>query len=508
MINKIKSLDGKFEMTLAHPLAKEIYNIDSINLLIGDNGSGKTKTIKAIIDELTLHKPGENFIIEGAPEHLGVVYYTAAPFHKKIRVSKKTSTEFIDASPPRSFAKGITGAAEEYIRVAEELQITSSLHSECKFPIRDVAFSVVRRLTTTNLLPPDILTLYKEYKGVNDRYNRQLTERRRLREKLEHLSELADNTTTTLSADDTDKIKISEIEGTIEQLALARFELKERITDEFLKASPPNNRKWSTAWIAACKLSVGVQQNLYRHQIARYLCTRNDAHIPNFPGWQSLFKKITSFIRLVEKNDSGELFFSKDEIALSIDIPKLLSSKISENIFEDAYKLELVKIGFDSVSSGEAAILNQLINIGNAVRELHDSGKTHIILFIDEGDILLHLAWQRRYLSLINTRLGDLKKSLKLKALQVVIATHSPLLASDVFRESITRMSPNGLLPAFGAPIQSIINCSFGTPSIGEIAENEILRLRNAGHYSEKDLAMIDEIDDDFIRNFLHKNKK
>jgi hypothetical protein len=238
-----------------------------------------------------------------------------------------------------------------------------------------------------------------------------------------------------------------------------------------------------------------------------YLYTRDENLASTSDKWTKLLSAVSRFVKMLEKSGSGSVEFSRDQATIITDIKRLLDSDENEELFDEAYEYGLFKIGFDTLGSGEAAILNQLTSLAGAIYEHEKNGRKNILLFIDEGDMLLHLKWQRKYLSLLDKRLGNLKEALDLESIQIIVATHSPLLASDVLRSSITRMKQTGKLPAFGAPIQSIINCSFGTPSIGQIAERVILRLQSSQQYSAHDLAVIEEIDDDFVRQYLKKPK-
>ncbi|MDP2264797.1 MAG: AAA family ATPase [Hydrogenophaga sp.] len=76
-------------------------------------------------------------------------------------------------------------------------------------------------------------------------------------------------------------------------------------------------------------------------------------------------------------------------------------------------------VSVDDLSSGQLQILNNLLNLSLCVKD--DS-----LVLIDEPENSLHPEWQRDYISLLRRSLACAKKC------HIVIATHSPLVASGV----------------------------------------------------------------------------
>lgn len=127
------------------------------------------------------------------------------------------------------------------------------------------------------------------------------------------------------------------------------------------------------------------------------------------------------------------------------------------------------------MSSGQIAILAQIGAISDSITKLSDRGIRSILLLIDEGDAFLHIDWQRKYISNLNKMLGSLKTSLGIDNLQLILASHSPLLATDVPKDFITRLPiENATLSGFASPLYILLNESFGTKTIGEFATNKI----------------------------------
>ena len=84
------------------------------------------------------------------------------------------------------------------------------------------------------------------------------------------------------------------------------------------------------------------------------------------------------------------------------------------------------------------------------IKSLGDSGRAYenetivendsAILFIDEGDLYYHPEWQRLYIS-------DLCKIIEEAVpcnLQIIIATNSPFILSDIFEDNIIFLSEEG----------------------------------------------------------------
>ncbi|MFV8808880.1 AAA family ATPase [Yersinia enterocolitica] len=170
---------------------------------------------------------------------------------------------------------------------------------------------------------------------------------------------------------------------------------------------------------------------------------------------------------------------------------------------------DIFKIDFSEMSSGQTAILAQIGAISDSITKFADRGITSILLLIDEGDAFLHMDWQRKYISSLNKILGTLKVSLGIKYLQLILATHSPLLTTDVPKDFISRLPvENNTLSGFASPLYILLNESFGTKTIGEFAANKIEKIINKIPYNnltEEDHYLIGNIDNPLIRNEIER---
>src|SRR5450830_594394 len=140
MLNQIRSLrDEKFVIRLKNPISREIYKLDSINLIIGDNGTGKTRLIKAIMRDLCAPTAEAEYSIDGPTEDLGVIYYTAAPFHKRLQDRIRTTIPFIDVSPRSSNldVRNFAHDAREFLTIARLLELDTFSAQKLPFDFRE-----------------------------------------------------------------------------------------------------------------------------------------------------------------------------------------------------------------------------------------------------------------------------------------------------------------------------------------------------------------------------------
>ena len=142
MIEKIKSLKNDTAINLYNPHARNIYNLDSINLIIGNNGKGKTTIIKSIIKDLTSNESPIEFIADGITDRLGIIYYTATPFHKQMKSSIRDKVAFLDASAPQQEKQNFVDSALEYLAISKLLGLDRNLRSVQNFDITDLCFEL------------------------------------------------------------------------------------------------------------------------------------------------------------------------------------------------------------------------------------------------------------------------------------------------------------------------------------------------------------------------------
>ncbi|WP_201264643.1 hypothetical protein, partial [Pseudomonas aeruginosa] len=118
----------------------------------------------------------------------------------------------------------------------------------------------------------------------------------------------------------------------------------------------------------------------------------------------------------------------------------------------------------------------------------------------------LHLDWQRKYISLLNKYLANVKKRHRLESLQLILATHSPLLAADIPSEFVTNLDSATRTKSFAAPLEEVIAGSFESNSIGEFAAskiNEVYKRAQKSKLTKEDRKLISAIGDPAIQAAL-----
>lgn len=514
MLDKIKSLKTSLVINLYNPNSRKIYNLDSINLIIGDNGRGKTTLIKSIIRDLTTSSSPDEYISEGTSEPMGIIYYSAAPFHKPMRPVIRQNVAFLDASAHQQEKQNFMDAAEEYLATAKLLGLGRNLRSVQTFDLSELCFELARLMMVgpARPSPEDIISTrlrnaYEYYRKANIGYGRI---QRRI---ISFGDDILNVATRNGASDDHYVDDIAELHTKLENYAKEVIDAKEEISNIFLEESGHLSENRLIDWITTSVVLTKPSGMLDKKQLA-YRMYRGQLptqeHGPSFERrWMLHRKKVEDFVRFIHETQSGSLKYRRGQIELAVNTPKMMRANVDPKVIETAHKSGLLNIGFDTMSSGQAAIMHQMISISQSIESLKKLGKRSILLFIDEGDLLLHLSWQREYIALIDKRLNNFKKGRdKLDSLQVVIASHSPMLASDVLRDSVTRLDEGTRLPSFGAPIQQIINYSFGTPSIGVIAQKVIESLKNKESLTDEDISIAMQIDDDFIREYMLKKAR
>ncbi|MGO0644750.1 hypothetical protein ACTO4Y_08425 [Klebsiella quasipneumoniae] len=162
------------------------------------------------------------------------------------------------------------------------------------------------------------------------------------------------------------------------------------------------------------------------------------------------------------------------------------------------------KINYNSMSSGELAVMNQFTSITTKLNKLSREGIKKILILIDEGDAFLHLEWQRMYIFHINKLLSEIKTENNIEIIQVIMATHSPLLATDVPRQFVFSLDKDATPKfTFASPMHMLFSESFGTSTIGEFATTKINEIYNnftSKNASGKDYKILEYIDSDILK--------
>jgi len=120
------------------------------------------------------------------------------------------------------------------------------------------------------------------------------------------------------------------------------------------------------------------------------------------------------------------------------------------------------------MSSGERAILNffswlNMIPFFDLIKGLKNGViNRNVIILIDEIDLYCHPEWQRRF---INMFLKELKEEFSEKKVQIIFATHSPIILSDIPNDNVIYLKggkiANEKRETFAQNIYSLYNDAF-----------------------------------------------
>ncbi len=236
------------------------------------------------------------------------------------------------------------------------------------------------------------------------------------------------------------------------------------------------------------------------------------------------------FINYIEKNivikETANLFHLKalrflmsvdkgqDKYIVDIDASLIeFVQKYKATIDEDDYLL------FEwNLSSGEMLLLTAYARFyDEKIKNINSNIKNRIVL-LDEAEVSFHPEWQRLYLSNMLKFFKDLYNDCNV---QLIIATHSPIMLSDIPKQNIIYLSKDEKgstkvdlttehEETFGANIYKLHNNAFfmDNGAVGEFAKEYICKIKEYIDNSSKSYENIVEdisiIGDEFIRDQLH----
>ncbi|MBA5689809.1 AAA family ATPase [Rugamonas apoptosis] len=147
----------------------------------------------------------------------------------------------------------------------------------------------------------------------------------------------------------------------------------------------------------------------------------------------------------------------------------------------------IAQLSLAGASSGAAALLDQFARLKRKIDDISlDKSIRNLVLLIDEGDVFLHLEWQQQYVNFLDLTIEKFWKQ-RFDCIQIVMATHSPVLMSDFPKDCIHKLSPTTDQPnnktapnemmSFGAPLDRIVRSVGGAGTLGAFATRTIRKL-------------------------------
>lgn len=469
-----------------------IYGIDSVSLLIGDNGAGKTHVLGSIFNGLdrleSAPRPFEWDPVffdetENNFDHVGVVYFSHAPNHVR---KKPNCRRCIDASPSTTRRYTPESLLEMQGLLKDITDIDPRFEAVLRINPRLLLRQCVGMMLNNLMRLPrfwremdrDFADLSHAYVQATSRMGRPqrpgvrllLPEHGQYPEFDRQLGQFLDDMFPVI-------VELFPPESAVMFFFQLEFLLRHRAsTDELSEFF----ERW---WQGDSRRGRIISQQSQGVQQARAL-------------WEMLQGRHGRVEYRVEPREISAAVALESREAMK----SMQSSPLARNL----------RIGWANVSSGLWALITQCIELDRAIGTLSRMREvTNVVVMIDEGDAFLHLEWQRKYIETMNRFLARIKRNYQIPCLQLIIATHSPLLATDVPSAYVNRLEDRRMVeprPAFAAPLQTILNSSFEAKTIGQYALQKIRETVGnvkSGKASEMDRYVISIVDDPIIAREL-----
>ncbi|AIG00708.1 Predicted ATP-binding protein involved in virulence [Pseudomonas fluorescens] len=462
------------------------FDVDTVRLVLGNNGSGKTSLLSDMAASISSmralpqrsvfgqYEEGVGKLSAAELSKVGVIYFSPLPYRRRIPLRNR----FVDASP--RFEKNASlDQLEQFYSVAAELGLSSSLRAAitysstlCKDILAPALLSLVRS-KTGHLNSPVLESFIIEYRKLvmsEEDFRSPYYERG-------HPNSLFEKRFDAL---------LLKIEGAVlSNLPAGKGRLAMLATLEKMV------EKHSS------KLRVG-RAFLKLNSMADYMQDRRDDLITK--DIVKSFDSTLEWLRLGKKNPERKKRSYTFTIESAVQAAQLVSSPAA------------VEILLGEQSSGVRALVDQFFLLRKAFERMRDKRLNHVLVLIDEGDAYLHLAWQRRYISLLNKFMAAAKKKFDVDVLQLVVATHSPVITGDFPTCMVTNLDKEqGLGATFATPLEDIVFKAFDSVALGEFAAEKInqLHARITDHaLLPQDQLLLDSIGDAGIKNALLRVRK
>lgn len=460
----------------------EYFSVDSMGVLLGQNGSGKTRLMINVAEVLTSgtrigdqgHWRGwdSNGLLtardaKDPPKGLGVLYYTPLPYRRRITPHERC----IDASSFRSVATR-SRSLRQFQFIAHRLGVPTQLVGRLAY-----RKDIFRRLVVPRMLEADCRLIDPLMESRRQELGRQREYKfngTSYKDEVDHFAKGVEAWILSLLGPNENNVLVT----------LACL--------DHAAQSPSQRAVFTQAFMQI----VGIAE-FHESKADSRRSSKHDA-VQRFKNLLSTtfdFLDVARSWRLQSVN-------LQDQVGLEVQIN-----------FADSQRRSFSQIGaFDiewtNLSSGLLSLVEQFTQLERGLERLRRRGLLKVLILIDEGDAYLHMDWQRQYILHLDQFLGGAKKSLGFNSLQVLLATHSPIITGDFPAAMVQRLGPtldNNIKP-FGSSLDALVLETFGTPSIGEFAANKIKGLREkfiSDTLGPDDHALIDEIGDIGLRRAI-----
>ena len=480
----VKTGTNKFEFENPESLKWHgFFDVDTVRLVLGNNGSGKTTLLcdmaayisspfssdrRAVYDN---REGSSEKLSDEELENIGVVYFSPIPYRRRLPFRKR----FVDASPRFEKVESFD-RVEQFYQVASDLALNSSLRAEVGYEFE---------LFKSFLVPALVLMSKVDGFETGSPVVRFLSEYSKIERKRESVSS---------SYYESERLS-SFIEGSLDTSVL-------RLERYVLSKLPKNNDKL----VLLAALTLVAKKVPDQHRVGRFFFNLYDlATDPSYEKDEELFELFVGAYRTtrdyIKSREEGGIRKHPRSYSFAI-----RSAKEAKDIRTSK---AAVDVRWTDQSSGVRALVDQFWLLRKAFATLARKKLKHMLVLIDEGDAYLHLEWQRRYISLLNKFLASVKSEFGMEIVQVVIATHSPVITGDFPACMVTNLD-NEVTPqsTFAAPLEDIVYSSFGASAIGEFAATKInelnVRLKQRT-VSALDELLLENIGDIGIKKALYR---
>ncbi|MBH1444581.1 ATP-binding protein [Stenotrophomonas maltophilia] len=432
-----------------------IFNAHSMSLLIGANGSGKTEFLSRLCE--AIRDKNESDLEAGVDlSKYGVIYFTPAPVARS-RFPRSGKRFKLLEGADRKFKADPKVVAT----LSREFRFSNSIVARLAVPMErglDALFAAAMEF------PTDYSSEFAELFG--SRFKDYVERSHRWRSY--------------------DGVTDEEIDARQQDMLDAQSSLRTTIRNYLRKAYGPD---YSNAILAA--IAHGSLRGRKRIVVARrfWKATLRGGQdvedvLPDFKKFIEIFKKLGPKVA-----KRGVAITDKRRSHLERQFGEILSFELS------------------GLSSGAEALVRQFFKLSSAIGELRSNGISNLILMIDEGDAFLHIAWQQRYVDYLNRFIG--KEMEGFDSVQVVLASHSPVLMSDFPRDFLINLGQGdfGCQKSFGAPLELIIESAAGAGTVGTFAARSMKGLVKRKFLRPRDHYLIDQLDDPIVKSFISRRR-
>lgn len=469
------------------PPDRKLFAADSMTLLIGPNGAGKTRAMGTLASAFAAKKlpldefAGFSWDMPEDIEETCAIYYTPVPYDVDI---PRSGGRFQKLQPGISHEKSI-----QHTEVIKELESIFELDVRSKLILGDLSRGTLAQLMWRVTGSP-----HQKAPSVKDDWVKSFRER------------------------------LISVEHDHKEARLQGYEYYSQEMEAIRKI----NEDILTDFSIKLREEIGPDLLL---KLRSYVHARS-LHNKTKMTARQLIEKIGFSLNISSGKKWGVASLSFDstmtllkQVATIVSDPCLNKNEYMVND-KQAHELNALKLGkigrvaLTGLSSGAAALIDQFSNIrlaceGFAERKV---GK-RLLLLIDEGDAFLHIHWQQNYIDYLDKAVLRLKELFD--SVQVVIATHSPVLMSDFPRDCIFMMdtpdktadvfaSTQGLshtpIASFGAPLDVVVRHAGKAGTLGTFAARVMRQLvEDIRKGVAVDARRVQMIDDPVVRQQIER---